>query len=260
MGYDLHGYLVNTKTKQVLVQGNMNILKNLNNRSYSADFDAIESTSKSKIEDYPEISEQYTNCYIGRYPKENYDAIALLLNKENLIRRPIQGGDESKYCAYLYKGSEELFNEKENELRNLEATSPEVYGDAERCFSLYQRRKEAICGNWYTLNDFINALPHFTEEFDKANTRLTELRLLRNSKDWFEMSEKAQNGLIEELSYVEDDYDTARYRLNSIEYITWLMQFFKDDICTVTTGEDGERKYHFGYNDDYDIELFVEVC
>jgi hypothetical protein len=102
-------------------------------------------------------------------------------------------------------------------------------------------------------------LDGFEKEYEEKKTRLNKLKSLKDTKEWFEMSEKAQNNLLSEIGWAEEDLQDIEWKYWSIQKMVNVLDFIEEDVGFMYTDETGATGYTWKYEDKREIEVYIEV-
>ena len=258
MGYGFIGTFVNIKNKQVIATVNLDRLKSLNMTRYDCDFEDISPSGTAKDEDYPDITSYAYYEYVSYYKKEIFDKFPNVEFKQYRKK-------EWNKTANAYYVEEAVYNEKKDEFEAY-AVRPSME-ELLHCFNendesiiiLYKKEIRKNRGMWFKYSDFANAEEKIKKEYFDKRDELRDLKKLRNTKEWFEMSEDGKNSYLSEVNYLEEDIEEYEWKYNAIEYIIAIFDLFKEDTAVVTKNEFEELDYQWSYDDKREIELYIEV-
>ena len=254
MSYSYIGTFVDVRNHKILESATLNILKSLNMHAYHCDLRDIAPTGVGKSEDYPEITKDVYYEFVSYYKKEVRNGISLW---------PYRRKDWNKTQNAFFL--EEEIYEKCKDVLEPYAVKPtlEEYKSFDEnnddIIILYVKRVKNNNGQWYRRKDFEAAQEKITRNYIDKVVELRELKKLKNTKDWFEMSEEGRSNYYEEVNdlecAIEDDY---KPELDAIEYILNVFDFLQD-TGTRVFNEFGELIYEWDYDDHREIELYIEV-
>ena len=255
MSYSYIGTFVDVKNKKRISSGVLNRLKSLNMYRYRCDLKDIYPTGTAKDEDFPEITSYVYYEYVAYFKKEILDKFILYPYRKK----------EWNKTQNAYFVNEEIYNERKSEFDPYEIKiSLEDYKSFDENSSdiviLYEKRVRKNNGQWYRREDFEKAEEKIAKAYIDKTIELHELKKMKNTKDWFEMSEEAKSSYFQDVSdlesAIEEDY---RPEFNAIEYILSLFEYLQDDMGTPKYNEFGELSYEWSYDDKREIELYIEV-
>lgn len=244
MSYGLSGKIIDATTHEFIANCNLNYLKNLSNRSYTAQFDDVEPTP---VIDNNEIAELL-----------KYDAreFMYMLKKEALSELPLAayddgytGNDAPKYImdeSDFEKYAEIIEKYKVNFDINEYVQNQAWY--TENCINVFRHYYEHEDAIWYCKEDFEKAEEKIKKSYDIAQTKLRKLETLEGSKDWYELSENAKNGVLEDMSYIKEDVQDYEWRLWSVNKIINILDYYEEDYGYCHNGiySSDYKDYKFG--------------
>lgn len=257
MSYGFLGTFVDVKNKRILFTAELDRLKSLNERAYSCELKNIYPTGTAKDEDYPDVTTDVMYEYVGYYKQNVIPELAHLgfdtyrkkewnrTNKAYYLPEDVIGSNADILSAYEVKPAmEELttFNE-----------------DSDDIIILYAKRIKNNNGSWYRYEDFSQAEEKIKSEYFKKLEELYDLKKIRNTKEYFEMSENGKESYLSEVSYFEDLVEECKWEYDAIEYILHIFDFIKEDIGFQKVNEFGEKSFDWYYDDNRDVELYIEV-
>lgn len=255
MSYSYLGTFVDVENHRKIITADISRLKSLNQYSYHCDLKDIHPTGTAKDEDYPDITTDIYYEYIAYFKKDILDKFTLC---------PYRKKDWNK-TQNAYFVNEDVYNERKSELEPYEIKlSLEDYKSFDENSSdiiiLYKKVVKKNDGQWYRREDFEKVEKALKDNYLNKVLELHDLKKLRNTKEWFEMSEKAKNSYLEEVSYlessIEEDYEPE---YNAVEYILSVFDLLEDEGLPAPN-EFGEVSYEWSYDDKRKIELYIEVC
>lgn len=255
MSYGFLGTFVDVKNKRVLFTAELDRLKSLNMRRYACDLKDIIPHGTAKDEDYPDITTDVCYEYVGYY------APKILENVLGFVPYRKKEWNKTKNAYYL---PEDVIETNKVLLSNYEVrpTIEELTTlneDSDDIIILYAKKVKNNGGCWYRYEDFHQAEDKIKEEYFKKRDELRDLTKLRNTKEYFEMSEEGKNSYLSEVGYLEESVEECELEYLAIEYILNIFDFIKEDIAFPKTNEFGEKSYVLSYEDKRDIELYIEV-
>ena len=259
MSYSYIGKFVDVKNHRHIINSDISILKNLNELSYSCSLRGIEPTGTAKSDDYPELTRETVYSYVSQYHSE-------ILKDENL----------SKFLSAYYKKDwnneldayyveEDALEQNADAFVKYSVIDGETDGEADGEYVsadyvlIYVKKIRKVDGAWYRKEDFEHAESKIKSQYFEKYDELKKLKSLRNTKDWFEMSEEARNNYFSEVDYLEEALEEAEWSYNAITYILNVFSFLEDE-GRVELNEYGEENWIWSYDDKRKIEVFIEVC
>lgn len=258
MGYSYIGKFVDIKNRRRIINADLSFLKSLNERSYDCELGDITPTGRAKNEDFPDVTSDYEYSFVGYYKSG-------IINNEDFwkyLHRYIRKDWNKTVDAYFVEeiDLDELSEKMEpycvkpsiNELAKFDEKASGVV-------ILYAKKKTDLHGYWYKKSDFEAQKDKYEKKFFDAYDRLEKLRSLKDTKDWFEMSDNARENYWEDFNYAESDLNELRYEYEAIANIINIFEFLEDEGIE-KINEFGEASYTWEYNDKREIELFIEVC
>lgn len=258
MSYSYIGTFVDVKNKKRLASAELNRLKSLNLQSYRCDLKDVHPTGTAKDEDYPEITTDVYYEFVSYYDLEKLSS-----SNSNHGFFPYRKKDWNKTqnAYYIY---EEEYEKRKDELEQY-AVRPtlEEYKsfdeNSDGIIIVYKKCVRNNNGQWYRREDFEKAEEKITKAYIDKTIELHELKKLKNTNDWFEMSENAKSSYFQEVSdletAIEDDYQPE---FDAIKYILNVFDFLEDTGTPIYNGF-GELSYEWSYDDHREIELYIEV-
>ena len=260
MSYSLIGHFVDVHNKKIIVSAELGFMKNLNTMRYSNEFENITATGTAKDEDYPEITEHTYTEFQGYYQKSVINDPELKDNfivKEKTHKEGING-----YCfdkAFIEE-HKEIFEKYEVHPTLEELMKKDSSEDIEKKYLLlYYREAKKNHGTWFKPNDFEDAVDDIKKEYEEKKARIDKLKSLKDTRDWFEMSEEARNNLLKELGWAEEDFQDADWKYWAIQKMVNILDFIKEDVGFMYKDETGSTRYMWNYDDKREIEIYIEV-
>jgi hypothetical protein len=258
MSYSLIGHFVDVNNKKVIVSAELGFMKNLNSRRYSADFEEIDSTSKTKMEDYSEITTYIYTDFQGYYKKDILEDPffkQMFTVKNNTFRNGEPGYVFDKDFIEKHKEDFEKYSMSPS-LEDLVNKSDEL---KEKAVIVYYRETKETSGIWYSMKDFEDAVPNIRKEYEEVKARLAKLEGMKDTYEWFKLDENAQNNILEEIGWVKEEVEDKEWKYDSIVKMTNILDFIKHDVGFKYVDEDGSTKYNWYYDDNREIDVFIEV-
>lgn len=258
MSYSYLGHFVDVKNKRVIASADVSILKSLNEHSYACDLKDITPTGSANDDDYTALTKTIYYEFISYYKA----SIITDFPELNFVSYRKKDWNKTKNAYFIeenvYKENKERLSEYEVKPTIEEMTT--FNEDSDDIIILYEKSIKSNDGKWYRYSDFANAEEKIKEAYFKKRDEFNELKKLRNTKDYFEMSEDGKNSYLEEIGYMEESVEEYESEYYAIEYITSIFNFFKEDVGFAKFNEFGEIKYAWYYEDKREIELYIEVC
>lgn len=264
MSYSYIGHFCDVTNKKRLFSTDVSVLKNLNERGYDCVLENIRPSGKGNVKDYPDINCFYSFTFVNYFDNSVIDKFYQEQAKGNVSASIMNlPGKEKNYNGHkCYIADDRFFDWVRKEYD--EQTLGSVIIDSKNTVMLFKQNiTEAENGYWYTEKDFSDREEALLKEQEEAYKRLVKLQTIRDTKDWFEMSEDARNNYFDEVSYAEEDYQDKRWKYESIVEILALFRAV-DDMAVLknkTFESYGvvfkETKFE---RDKGDLELFIEVC
>lgn len=245
MGYGLVGKFVDKTTRKMLGSYDMDFLKNLNDCSYSSTFSNIESTSSTVDSDFPEVTTSKEIIFKNFYKKD----ICQFLSSESFQEY------KSPWCYKDYKA----YIVNPEALDSIDTLKTNDMEDTENVVAVFCIEEIKYKGTWYTLKDVSDGRKKIQKEFENAKEEVRRLRDMKNSIQYFEMSENAKNGLLTELRYAEDGLEECEWNLGSINSLYYLFINLAQNLYYVSCDEFGVEHVFASWENKRDIELFIEV-
>ena len=259
MGYSLIGHFVDVKNKKRMVSADLGFMKNLNERRYSNEFEGINATGKTKDEDYPEITEYTYTEFQGYYQKSVIDDPELKGNfviKEKTHKEGINGYCFDKAFIEEHKETFEKY-EVHPSLEEMVKGGTEDFN--KKTVLLYYRETKKNNGTWFKSSDFTGSEEKFKKEYEEKKSRVDKLKSLKDTKEWFEMSEDGRNNCLEEINWAEEDLQDAEWKYWSIQKMNHIIDFICEDVGFPYKDETGSTRYMWNYDDKREIEIYIEV-
>ena len=97
------------------------------------------------------------------------------------------------------------------------------------------------------------------KELSDKRAFVDKLKAIRHSADYYNMSEDAKNTLLSDIDYETELLDDLEWDVSSVEKLLNLFSFIIEDMCFEGKDADGVRQLVTCYDDNRDVELFVEV-
>ena len=257
MSYSLIGKFVDVKNKKRIIDAELDFLKNLNDTRYSCRFSDITSSSKTKDDDFPDVTTYVEHNYIGYYKRE------------------VMETDWAKGAFYKYNKpygnpgigytvEKKFFEEHDSDFKEFEVrpTVEEMMKgfDADsNTICLYTRENARTSGIWYTASDFEKGKEIIEKEYNELLEKKRKLDALKYSKDWYGMKEAAKNEFLEDYGYLSEDLEDAEWKVWSINKIINILDFMNDNVGFRQVDEYGETSYVWNYDDERQIEVYIEV-
>lgn len=255
MSYGFLGTFVDVKNKRVIMTAELDRLKALNLQRYACVLKDITPTGTANDEDYPDITNDVYYDYVGYYRPN------ILENALGFTPYRKKEWNKTKNAYYLYEDVVEA-NKTLLSKYEIKPTLEELQTfneDGDDIIILYARKTKNNGGSWYRYSDFSKAEEKIKEEYFKKRDELNELRKLRNTKDYFEMSEDGKNSYLSEVGYLEESLEEYESEYQAIEYILNIFEFFKEDVAYPSINNFDEKSYTWYYDDKREIELYIEV-
>ena len=255
MSYSLIGHFVDVDNKKVMLSADVSFLKNINTTRYSNKFEKIMPSGKSIDSDYPEIT-TYTYADF-----ENYYSKSILNDPEisnSFAHYEANGGYSNP--ADMYIVDSDFFNVNKDVFEKYLVSPPNGFPNADfiaNNISIYVRKCDKNCGNWFKESDFEKFLPDFENEYKSKEKQYNYLQSMRNSKDWFEMSETGRNNLLDEISVVGEDLEDAKWKYFSVLKFLNIIEFLRTDVCEMQKDCNGCTNHLWNVNENHEIEIYI---
>lgn len=259
MSYTLIGHFVDVKNKKLICSAELGFMKNLNTRRYSNDFDGIDPTGTADGKEYPFLTEYRSSSFIGYYRKEFLDDESIKgLYKEKVNNEISTEADSYVFLEGEYDSCKDYIKKYEAKLSVSEIM--EKKSDfRDNYIILYASEVTEVNGKWFKASDFLGVQDKLRNEFFEKKSRLDKLNSMKDTRDWFEMSESARNNLIEEIGYAKEDLEEAEWKYDSIVKMNNILDFISEDLGFRYVDEDGCTRYKWYYDDNREIEVYIEV-
>ncbi len=259
MSYSLIGHFVDVKNKKIICSAELGFMKNLNERRYSNEFEGITPTGTANDDDYPEITKYHSTEFIGYFKKEFLDDVKLYGTYREKLRKEMN--TEAKSYVLLdgkYESNKEYM---EKYAANLSLNELLNKGDDfdQKYILLYRSDTKSSNGTWFKLSDFSGVQDFLRKEYEEKKVRLDKLNSMKDTTEWFEMSENARNNLLEEIGYASEDLEEIEWKYDSIVKMNNILDFINEDLGFRYEDEDGCTRYSWKYNDNREIEIYIEV-
>ena len=258
MSYSLIGHFVDIKNKKRIVSAELGFMKNLNTMRYSNEFEGITATGVTKDEEYPDITMYTYTEFNGYYSKGVLEDPLLkdsFIKKNTTHREGVEGFVFDK--DFIEKNKETF--EKYEQHPSFEEMVHKSDDFDSKYVMVYYRETKKNQGTWFKASDFDGVEDKYKKEFYDRKSRVDKLNAMKDTKDWFEMSEDARNNFLEELSYAEDDLQDAEWKYWSIQKMNNIIDFIKEDVGFPYKDETGSTRYKWNYDDNREIEIYIEV-
>ena len=259
MGYGLLGKFVDKTSRKVVATYNMDFLKNLNDCGYSSTFTDIDTTSQTTDKDFPALCETKCLSFKGLYERE----VLNVLEKKGVKCEKCESawGSGPNYESYVVLSEENDSYDKITELIEdyiiIKVTS-DVMETASAVAIMYITTEKSF-GTWYTYADVKAGLGKIKKKHDDAQDDLSRLKQIKNSVQYFEMSENAKNDLLSEIGWAEDTEYEYSYQLESINLLECIFESIKNNLLYITHDKYGIEHSSSNWEDKRNIELRIEV-
>ena len=124
---------------------------------------------------------------------------------------------------------------------------------------IFVKKRESVTGMWYRMEDFMSLKDKLDKELSDKRAFVDKLKAIRHSADYYNMSEDAKNTLLSDIDYETELLDDLEWDVSSVEKLLNLFSFIIEDMCFEGKDADGVRQLVTCYDDNRDVELFVEV-
>lgn len=262
MGYSLFGRFVDVKNKKVVLEGYFDFMKNLSEMRYSSRFEGVSSSSKTSTEEFKDIFDSTAADFVSYAPASILDSEIFLDNsqrwrpaKENLYRNSTVPNvilDED-----FYEENKDFINEFNASL-GLRDMLSDFTSNGDVVLLRVKKRLE-IEGTWYKKEDFEEVAEKVKAEFEAKKESVQKLKDMRTSPQYYEMSEEGKNSFLSDLGFEEDELEDLQFKVWAINKLMNLFEFVKEDLCFEEKDSDGIRKLISSYDDNREVELFIEV-
>ena len=257
MSYSYIGTFVDVKNKKRIITADLSRLKAINLHSYRCDLRDVSPSGTAKDEDYLDITHDVIYDYAAYYRKEVVDNVEV-----NFV--PYRKKDWNKDFNAFFITEEEYEANKDTlatyEIQLSVKEMAEFDESREDIIILYKKKVKKNDGVWYRLADFKKAEDKIKSEYLNKRDELHNLRKLRNTKEWFEMSEEARNNYLEEVGYMEESLEELECEYDAITYILNIFEFLQEDMGYPDKNEFDEVNYIWQDKDNREIEVYIEVC
>lgn len=259
MSYSLIGHFVDVKNKKVICSAELGFMKNLNERRYSNDFEGVTPTGTAHDEDYPEITRYRSIEFIGYFKKSFLDDDEFYGAYKEKIRKEMN--TEAKAYVFLDGKYEPQKEKLEKYSANLSLNELMNKGDDfdKKYILLYRSEIKDSGGTWFKASDFAGVQDSIKKDYEEKKARFSKLNSMKDTKEWFEMSETGQNNLLEEISYISEDLEDVEWKYDAIVKMNNILDFITEDLGFRYNDEDGCTRYSWKYNDNRDVEIYIEV-
>ena len=257
MSYSYIGHFVDVNNHKKVVSADVSFLKNINERAYGCNLNGVSPHGTAKSEDYPDITTEACYTWVGYFYRsilnEKYSIYSK--NRDNEGRDIVHG-----YFIDAENYNKEEFTSKLINVSYEELFKPTFWEEHPDVISLYVKKVKNVDGEWYSFDDFRNAEEKIKNKYLEALKRVNKLEELKNTKDWFEMSDTAQEKYFDELDYAKEELEEADINYWTIEKILSIFEFLQEDAAETSKNEFDEVNYKWEYDLHRKIEVFIEVC
>lgn len=244
MSYSLIGKFV--CGEKITAICDFNFLKPLNDRAYASTFSDVEGTpvGNERIED---VTVEREGRFIGFYDSRLLDYFAnkgLKYNKYESI--------DSFDKSYIIDNLDGKFDKESISMYEVNPTE-------EKRIRLYTLENIFNKGTWYTLQDISEGRKNIRRNFLEANTEVARLRQMKNSIDYFKLSEESKNSLLSELGYAEESLSEQKTQLEAIDKVYHIFDTIENHLYYTFKDEFGIRHYQMAADRKDNVKLFIEV-
>ena len=261
MGYSLFGRFVDVKNKKVIAEGFLDFMKSLSDMRYSPRFENVTSTSKTSTGDFEDIFDTSSADFV------EYAPLSLLdddIFKNNPSSWKISERKESygKYKRIIvdekfYEENKDVIRDSCKKMNGGNGFSFDMNSDD--VIMIFVKKRESVTGMWYRMEDFMSLKDKLDKELSDKRAFVDKLKAIRHSADYYNMSEDAKNTLLSDIDYETELLDDLEWDISSVEKLLNLFSFIIEDMCFEAKDADGVRQLVTCYDDNRDVELFVEV-
>lgn len=261
MSYSLFGRFIDVKNKKILAEGYIDFMKNVSDMRYSARFDGVEPDFKIKTEDFSDLFELYESQFVMYSSKEILDDEVFVKNSHRW-RFTEKGKVVEKYKNIIL--DEDFYEENKDHMTefNVKLDLKSMFdNDAKKddIITISVKKRESVSGTWYTYDSFTELLKQLTLELKEKRESVDALNKIRLSAEYYNMSEEGRSNFISDLEYEKEDLDDLQYKVDSVNKLLNIFEFFSSDMCFEGEDSDGIRVLNTSYEDGREVELFVEV-
>lgn len=261
MSYSLFGRFIDVKNKKILAEGYIDFMKNVSEMRYSARFDGVEPDFKIKTEDFSDLFELYESQFVMYSSKEILDDEIFVKNSHKW-RFAERNKAVEKYKNILL--DEDFYEENKEHMTefNVKLDLKSLFDRDTKnddIITISVKKRENISGIWYTYNSFEGLLKELTLELKEKRERVDALNKTRWSAEYYNMSEEGRSNFISDLEYEQEELEDLQCKVDSVNRLLNIFEFFSSDMCFEDKDPDGIRILKTPYEDGRKVELFVEV-
>ena len=261
MSYSLFGRFIDVKNKKILAEGYIDFMKNVSEMRYSARFDGVEPDFKIKTEDFSDLFELYESQFVMYSSKEILDDEIFVKNSHKW-RFAERNKAVEKYKNILL--DEDFYEENKEHMTefNVKLDLKSLFDRDTKnddIITISVKKRENISGIWYTYNSFEGLLKELTLELKEKRERVDALNKTRWSAEYYNMSEEGRSNFISDLEYEQEELEDLQCKVDSVNRLLSIFEFFSGDMCFEDEDPDGIRILKTPYEDGRKVELFVEV-
>lgn len=251
MSTSIRGTFVDVRNKEVLCTAWLDYLKRLNITGRFGGMDVVP-TGTAKSEDFPSVVTSVESDFDGyiRIEALSDETLKGLLTKKPcggmknsvIIEEDDLEAAEDIIDSYRFTPTKEWLNSTEGDSKK--------YDDIA---SLFIRKSRECHGQWYRAEDFVVARTKADAEVAEKSARYYKLTLMKDTKEWFEMSDEARGNLYNEIEWAKEAMEDAMYDAESLREIIAVMGFLSDmKNVDDTIGDDTEHL-------ERTVEVYIEV-
>jgi hypothetical protein len=246
MGYGLVGKFIDKTNRKLLGSYDMDFLKNLNDCGYSSTFSDIESTSTTVDSDFPEVTVSKEIIFKSFYKNDILQFLSPKSFQEYTTPWCYQ-----EYDAYIV--NPEVLDSIKDFLVD------DYTKDKENLVAVFCIEEINYNGTWYTFKDISDGRDKIQKEYEEAQEEVRRLRNMKNSIQYFEMSENGKNDLLSELKYAEDSLEEWKWNLDSVNSLYYLFDNLAHNLYYNSYDEFGVEHISASWRNKRNVEVFIEV-
>ena len=84
--------------------------------------------------------------------------------------------------------------------------------------------------HWYDINSFTSARNAYEKHYEKLIEKKTKLLLIKDSIDYYKLSENEKNDLLQDIEYVTEEAQEVLWKLLSCERMVGLCEHYSENI------------------------------
>ena len=218
MGYGLTGIFFEPKEKKEILRVDLDFLKCLNDRSYSASFTDINDV-------YFEDSQDYNQQLLYRNRIEDG------YFRDDILKQDFFKGERA-YSLNIFPSYEVHMSQYDDHKEDYNKYRVEgvSINDMKNVIYITFYSYEVEKGHWFDYGCFEEARKIITKRYEDAREKLKKLTDQEYTKDWFEMSEDARNRWCEEVSWAQEGLEEEETEKEAIDKIVNLYDIVNNNL------------------------------